>query len=45
VKIDAMPDIFISYWKADHALALKLSALLEAEGGTELAPVSTGHPA
>jgi len=27
-----MPDIFISYSKADHALALKLSAFLEAEG-------------
>ena len=29
-----MPDIFISYSKADHALALKLSAFLEAEGWT-----------
>jgi hypothetical protein len=29
VKIDAMSDIFISYSKADHALALKLSAFLE----------------
>src|SRR5262249_5469375 len=28
----AMADIFISYSKADHALALKLSAFLEAEG-------------
>src|SRR5262245_5561699 len=28
----AMTDIFISYSKADHTLALKLSALLEAEG-------------
>jgi TIR domain len=28
----AMSDIFISYSKADHALALKLSAFLEAEG-------------
>jgi len=28
------PDIFISYSKADHALALKLSAFLEAEGWT-----------
>jgi len=27
-----MSDIFISYSKADHALALKLSAFLEAEG-------------
>src|SRR5262245_47700092 len=27
-----MADIFISYAKADHALALKLSAFLEAEG-------------
>src|SRR5262249_14872828 len=27
-----MPDIFISYSKADHALALKLSAFLESEG-------------
>jgi hypothetical protein len=27
-----MPDIFISYAKTDHALALKLSAFLEAEG-------------
>src|SRR5262249_31700696 len=27
-----MSDIFISYAKADHALALKLSAFLEAEG-------------
>src|SRR5262245_59361449 len=27
-----MPDIFISYAKADHAEALKLSAFLEAEG-------------
>src|SRR6476659_5975801 len=27
-----MADIFISYSKADHALALKLSAFLEAEG-------------
>ena len=27
-----MSDIFISYSKADHALALKLSAILEAEG-------------
>jgi TIR domain len=32
VKIDAMSDIFISYSKPDHALALKLSAFLEAEG-------------
>ena len=30
----AMSDIFISYSKADHALALKLSAFLEAEGWT-----------
>src|SRR5215475_5280756 len=30
----AMADIFISYSKADHALALKLSAFLEAEGWT-----------
>ena len=29
-----MSDIFISYSKADHALALKLSAFLEAEGWT-----------
>jgi adenylate cyclase len=29
-----MADIFISYSKADHALALKLSAALEAEGWT-----------
>jgi hypothetical protein len=29
-----MSDIFISYAKADHALALKLSAFLEAEGWT-----------
>jgi TIR domain-containing protein len=29
-----MPDIFISYAKPDHALALKLSAFLEAEGWT-----------
>jgi hypothetical protein len=29
-----MADIFISYSKADHALALKLSAFLEAEGWT-----------
>jgi hypothetical protein len=29
-----MADIFISYWKSDHALALKLSAFLEAEGWT-----------
>src|SRR5262249_9953191 len=28
----AMSDIFISYSKADHALALKLSAFLESEG-------------
>ena len=28
----AMADIFISYSKADHALALKLSIFLEAEG-------------
>src|SRR5262249_43400451 len=28
----AMADIFISYSKADHALALKLSTFLEAEG-------------
>jgi hypothetical protein len=27
-----MSDIFISYSKADHALALKLSAFLESEG-------------
>ena len=27
-----MSDIFISYAKADHAVALKLSAFLEAEG-------------
>jgi len=27
-----MSDIFISYSKADHALALKLSTFLEAEG-------------
>jgi TIR domain len=27
-----MADIFISYSKADHALALKLSTFLEAEG-------------
>src|SRR6267142_2637912 len=27
-----MTDIFISYSKADHAIALKLSAFLEAEG-------------
>ena len=27
-----MSDIFISYSKADHALALKLSAYLESEG-------------
>jgi hypothetical protein len=27
-----MADIFISYSKTDHALALKLSAFLEAEG-------------
>jgi len=32
--LDAMSDIFISYAKADHALALKLSAFLEAEGWT-----------
>jgi hypothetical protein len=32
VKIDAMSDIFISYAKVDHALALKLSAFPEAEG-------------
>ena len=30
--VDPMPDIFISYSKADHALALKLSAFLESEG-------------
>src|SRR6516162_437601 len=30
--LDAMSDIFISYAKADHALALKLSAFLESEG-------------
>lgn len=30
--LDAMSDIFISYSKADHSLALKLSAFLEAEG-------------
>ena len=29
-----MSDIFISYSKTDHALALKLSAFLEAEGWT-----------
>ena len=29
-----MADVFISYSKADHALALKLSAFLEAEGWT-----------
>jgi transposase len=29
-----MSDIFISHSKADHALALKLSAFLEAEGWT-----------
>src|SRR5215813_13742636 len=29
-----MSDIFISYSKADHALALKLSAFLKAEGWT-----------
>jgi hypothetical protein len=29
-----MSDIFISYSKADHALALKLSVFLEAEGWT-----------
>jgi hypothetical protein len=29
-----MPDIFISYSTADHPLALKLSAFLEAEGWT-----------
>ena len=29
-----MADIFISYSKADHALALKLSAFLDAEGWT-----------
>src|SRR5262245_11236793 len=29
-----MADIFISYSKADHALALKLSAFLESEGWT-----------
>ena len=29
-----MSDIFISYSKADHALALKLSAFLESEGWT-----------
>src|SRR5262249_48826620 len=32
--LDPMPDIFISYSKADHALALKSSAFLEAEGWT-----------
>jgi hypothetical protein len=31
-QLDAMSDIFISYSKADHALALQLSAFLEAEG-------------
>jgi hypothetical protein len=30
----AMADIFISYSKSDHALALKLSAFLESEGWT-----------
>ena len=30
-RVEAMSDIFISYSKADHALALKLSAFLEAE--------------
>src|SRR5262249_50794839 len=30
--LDPMSDIFISYAKADHALALKLSAFLESEG-------------
>src|SRR5262249_45464911 len=30
----AMSDIFISYAKADHALALRLAAFLEAEGWT-----------
>jgi len=30
--LSAMTDIFISYSKADHTLALKLSAFLEAEG-------------
>jgi TIR domain len=30
--LDPMSDIFISYSKADHALALKLSAFLESEG-------------
>ena len=29
-----MSDIFISYTKTDHALALRLSAFLEAEGWT-----------
>jgi len=29
-----MSDIFISYAKTDHALALRLSAFLEAEGWT-----------
>ena len=31
-KDSAMADVFISYSKADHALALKLSTFLEAEG-------------
>jgi TIR domain len=32
--LDAMSDIFISYAKADHALAAKLSAFFESEGWT-----------
>jgi hypothetical protein len=31
---DLMADIFISYAKPDRALALKLAAMLEAEGST-----------
>jgi hypothetical protein len=34
IILGSMSDIFISYAKSDHALALKLSAFLESEGWT-----------
>src|SRR5215831_17863198 len=37
-----MADIFISYSKSDHALALKLSAFLESEGWTVWCDKSLG---
>jgi hypothetical protein len=33
-----MADVFIAYAKPDRPLALKLAAMLEAEGGTQVSP-------